>query len=174
MLWGRLSTLSGEPTRLTARSMPVHRSAAEMTSSFTVELGLRVPWGGCDPAGVVHFSQWFRWFDLATWNFFERGSMPLQEMMVQYGNAGLPLVSVSAELKSPARVHEDIVAATSVSAWKRKALEMRHIFRRGDTLLLEGRESRVWVLRDKSRPNGMRAADIPPEVIQHFRRLAPG
>ena len=144
-----------------------------MTAVFKAELSVRVPWGACDPAGTVHLAQWFRWFDLATWNYFERGGLPLQEMMQRYGNAGLPLVSVAADLKAPARVHEDIAVETSVSAWKRKTLEMRHVFRRGKTLLLEGSEIRVWVLRDPSRPSGMRAADVPPEVVEHFRRLAP-
>jgi 4-hydroxybenzoyl-CoA thioesterase len=145
-----------------------------MPSSFAVDLPLRVAWGACDPAGVVHLSQWFRWFDLATWNYFEHGGLPLQEMMRRYGNAGLPLVSIDAEIKAPARVHEEIAVETSVSAWKRKTLEMRHVFRRGTTVLLEGSESRIWALRDATRPNGMRAADIPAEVVEHFRRLAPG
>jgi len=144
-----------------------------MTSSFAAELSLRVPWGGCDPAGIVHLSQWFRWFDLATWNYFERGGLPLQEMMRRYGNAGLPLVSIAADIKVPARVHEEITVEASVSAWKRKTLDMRHVFRRGPTVLLEGGESRIWVLRDPTRPNGMRAADIPQEVVEHFQRLAP-
>ena len=145
-----------------------------MIAAFAVELSLRVPWGGCDPDGVVHLSQWFRWFDLATWNYFERGGLPLQEMMKRYGNAGLPLVSTAAEIKAPARVHEEIAVETTVSAWKRKTLEMRHVFRRGATVLLEGAESRIWVLRDPARASGMRAVDIPAEVVEHFRRLAPG
>jgi len=145
-----------------------------MTAVFQATLSLRVPWGACDPAGTVHLSHWFRWFDLATWNYFERGGLPLQEMMQRYGNAGLPLVSVMAELKAPARVHEEIAVETCVSAWKRKTLEMQHVFRRGKTLLLEGSEIRAWVMRDPSRPSGMRAADVPSAVIDHFRRLAPG
>jgi len=144
-----------------------------MTSSFVVALALRVPWGACDPAGNLHLSQWFRWFDDATWNYFERGGLPLPEMIKRYGTAGLPIVSVGAEVKAPARAHEWLTVETSVSDWKRKTLDMRHVFRRGTSVLLEGRESRIWALPDAARPSGMRAADIPGEVVEHFRRLAP-
>lgn len=142
-----------------------------MTAPFVVEMALRVPWGCCDPAGVVQTSQWFRWFDLATWNYFERGGLSIQEMMVRYGTLGLPIVGIAAEAKAPARAHEHIAVETCVTAWQRKTLDMRHVFRRGATLLLEGSETRIWVLPDPTRSSGIRAADIPAEVAEHFRRL---
>ena len=119
----------------------------------------------------MHFSQWFRWFDLAAWDFFERSGFSIPDMIAKYGTAGLPIVSVAANLMAPARAHERLTIETAVGAWQRKTLEMRYRFRRSDTVVLEGRETRVWVLPDRTRPNGMRAADIPPEVLAHFRAL---
>ena len=37
---------------------------------------LTVGWGDCDPAGIVFYPNYFRWFDDASWRLFEAGGLP--------------------------------------------------------------------------------------------------
>lgn len=142
-----------------------------MRTKWTNILSLRIPWGVCDPAGVVHFSQWFRWFDLGTWTYFERAGLSIPDQMKRFGTLGLPIVGIEAAAKAPARAHEELKIATTIGAWHRKVIDMHHVMRRDETVVFEGRETRAWVVRDGTRKSGIRAETIPAEVVAHFERL---
>ena len=38
---------------------------------------IRVDWGHCDPAGIVFYPNYFRWFDQCTSALFESAGLPL-------------------------------------------------------------------------------------------------
>jgi 4-hydroxybenzoyl-CoA thioesterase len=132
---------------------------SEMTS-FKVRVG----WGDCDPAGIVFYPNFFRWFDDATAHLFAMLGIPLPELQARYGTLGVPLLEASAKFAAPARPQEEIEVRSRVVAVNTKTFELRHEIFRGATQLLEGREVRVWAFADASRPRGMRAESIPAEV----------
>ena len=39
--------------------------------TFSASMPHRVEWGDCDPADIVFYPNYFRWFDAASWNLFE-------------------------------------------------------------------------------------------------------
>jgi 4-hydroxybenzoyl-CoA thioesterase len=90
----------------------------------------RIAFVDCDPAQIVHFSNYFRWFDTASREFF---------------------------------------TACGVPSWRDTEREsgiivMRHIARRGDTVLAEGREVRVFAVRESVDPPKIRAVAVPAEI----------
>jgi 4-hydroxybenzoyl-CoA thioesterase len=135
-----------------------------------VETELRVGWGDCDPAGIVYYPTFFRWFDVATFNFFETIGLPILDLQARYGTLGLPLLEASAKFRSPARPQDKLTVRTSLGALETRTIELRHAIFRDATLLLEGSELRVWAIADASRPKGMRAEAIPPEVRERLDR----
>jgi 4-hydroxybenzoyl-CoA thioesterase len=133
--------------------------------SRTVTTTIRVEWGDCDPAGIVYYPRFFHWCDVATWNFFAASGLPLIELQKRYGIIGFPLLEASATFRVPSRPQDPIAIATRLGTLRRKTLELRHAFSRDGVALLEAREVRVWAHHDATRPNGLRAAAIPPEVV---------
>src|SRR5258708_39252157 len=131
----------------------------------TVMMNLRIEWGDCDPAGIVYYPNFFHWFDVATWNFCAACGVPIGVLQQRYGILGLPLLEAKAAFKAPARPQDIMTIHTTLGALQRKAFQIRHLCFRGETALLEGQETRVWAHADARRPNGMRAAVIPAEVV---------
>ena len=65
---------------------------------------MTVAWGDCDPAGIVFYPNYFRWFDEASRRLFAAVGLPWETLFRRYDIVGLPLVSVSAlELTSRKR-----------------------------------------------------------------------
>jgi len=58
-----------------------------------------------------------------------------------------------------------VVIETSLAAIRRSSFELTHRLSRDGALAAEGFETRVWSVRDQTRPTGLRAQPIPPEVV---------
>ena len=72
-------------------------------------------------------------------------------------------MDAQASFRNPATYGEDIEIETWVERWGSKSFVMRHEARRGDTVLAEGREVRVFAVREAVDPPRIRAVDIPAE-----------
>ena len=51
-----------------------------------------------------------------------------------------------------------------MDSWRGKSFVMRHVARRGDTVLAEGREVRVFAVRESVDPPKIRAVAVPAEI----------
>ncbi|HZS85133.1 MAG TPA: thioesterase family protein [Stellaceae bacterium] len=131
---------------------------------------LRVGWGDCDPAGIVYYPVFFRWFDVATFALFAAAGLPILELQRRYGTLGLPLLEAGARFDAPARPQDLLRIESRIAAVGEKTVELRHAVFRDETRLLDGRELRVWAVADPARPKGMRAEPIPPEVAARLGR----
>ena len=124
----------------------------------------RIAFVDCDPAQIVHFSNYFRWFDTSSREFFTACGLPSWS-----GIIGTPLVDAQASFRNPATYGEDIEIETWVEQWNTKSFVMRHVARRGDTVIAEGREVRVFAVRDADEPTRIRAVEIPAEYREMCR-----
>jgi 4-hydroxybenzoyl-CoA thioesterase len=127
----------------------------------------RVEWGDCDPAGIVFNPQFFRWFDHGTTLLYEAAGWPKQEMLALFGGAGCPLVDTRATFKAPCRYGDDVTITTEIVAVKERSFDIRHSLRKGETLCVEGFETRVWTVKDPQR--GLKSAPIPEALAARFR-----
>ena len=122
-------------------------------------LTLQVHFGDCDPAGIVFYPNFFRWYDAASRNFFDRcGLPPWRETEKLYGILGTPLVEASSKFLRPATYGDTIQVHTSISSWEEKVFIQQHQIKRGDDLLATGEERRVFARRD---PDTGRIRDVP-------------
>ena len=126
---------------------------------------LRVAFVDCDPAQIVHFSNYFRWFDTASREFFTACGVPgWRDTERESGIIGTPLVDAQASFRSPATYGEDIEIESWVESWGGRSFVMHHVARRGDTVLAEGREVRVFAVRESIDPPRIRAVGVPAEI----------
>jgi 4-hydroxybenzoyl-CoA thioesterase len=131
-------------------------------SQFTVE------WGDCDPAQIVFYPNFFRWMDAASLRFFRAaGVPPWRELEAQSGIIGTPLVDASARFLRPATYGDVIDIDTAIDEWRGKSFVMSHIIRRGEEVLVEGREVRVFARRHPEDPARIQAVD-PPESVRKW------
>ena len=126
----------------------------------------RIEWGDCDPAGIVFFPRYFALFDHSTTLLIERAlGMRKAQFCEHYGFDGYPVVDTRARFLLPTRFGDDVEIATSVTAIRRSSFDLTHRLTLDGALAAEGSETRVWSVRDQTRPGGYRAEPVPPEVI---------
>ena len=130
---------------------------------------IQVEWGDCDPAGIVYFPRFFEFFDACTNALFERAGFRKAEMLRHYGLLGIPLIEAGAQFYVPAAFGETVAVETRIVEWGNSSFRVEHKMYKGDVLAAEGRERRVWTVRDSLRASGMRSEAIPQEVKDKFQ-----
>lgn len=73
-------------------------------------------------------------------------------------------VDAQAKFRNSATYGEDIEIESWVEDWGGKSFVMRHVARRGDTVLCEGREVRVFAVQDPEDPLRIKAIPIPEDI----------
>jgi 4-hydroxybenzoyl-CoA thioesterase len=128
-----------------------------------------IEWGQCDPAGIVFNPRFFEMFDTNSWMLFEAvlGVKP-QDLAATYGIVGIALVDARANLLKPAKFGDIVEIASRISEFRRSSFDVEHKIMVGGELAVEGTETRVWAVRNKSDPNKIKAAAIPPDVVARF------
>jgi 4-hydroxybenzoyl-CoA thioesterase len=126
---------------------------------FTVEFG------DCDPAQIVFYPNFFRWMDAASLHFFEAaGVPPWHRRKAGDGVIGTPIVDVHARFVAPATHGDRIEVETTIAEWRSKSFVLRHLIRRGATLLVEGREIRIFARRHPDDPKRIQAVAAPADI----------
>jgi len=146
------------------------RRFSDVMASFISQRQFAIEWGHCDPAGIVFNSRFFEFFDWGTWTLFEAAlGVPPPDLPVAFGIIGIPLVDVSARFIVPARFGDDVELISQIGEFRRSSFDIDHrLLVRGE-LAVEGRETRVWAVRDAADPSTIRAQPIPSEVIARFQ-----
>ncbi|MGH9939932.1 MAG: acyl-CoA thioesterase [Blastocatellia bacterium] len=129
-----------------------------------------IEWGDCDPAGIVFYPRYFAWFDAATAALFAAAGLPIHKLFPDYGIAGMPMVDTRARFFEPARFGDEVRIESVIAEFRRSSFDVRHRLFRGDTLTVEGFETRVWTVWDPEDPERLKAASIPAEVIARFTK----
>ena len=129
-----------------------------------------VEWGHCDPAGIVYFPNYFTYFDSSTNALFLRAlGFNKYEMLKKWDIVGIPLVDVGARFIIPSVFGDVVTIESTVVEIKRSSFRMQHRLLRGETLAVEGTETRVWVGRDPADPDKLKGLPIPAEVVASLK-----
>jgi 4-hydroxybenzoyl-CoA thioesterase len=124
-----------------------------------------VEFGDCDPARIVWFPNFFRWIDAASRHFFVQcGVPPWHELEQTHGIIGTPLVDTNARFVSTATYGDRLDIHTSVPQWRGKSFVQRYRAMRGDTLVMECDEVRIFAARRAHGTGGIRAVAVPADI----------
>ncbi len=121
----------------------------------------RVEFGDTDMAGIVHFSNFFRYMEAAETDFLHsRGlSVTWREGGTRFG---LPRVSAACDYKSPARFADVLEIAVTVEKVGRKSVGYRFDFRLGGADVAVGRITAVYCREVE--PHRLESVEIPDHV----------
>jgi 4-hydroxybenzoyl-CoA thioesterase len=125
---------------------------------------IRVDWGHCDPAGIVFYPNYFRWFDECTTALFENAGIPLPQLYRDHGLKGFPLLDAGAKFAAASVFGDSLDCESAISEWSEKTLKVRHRFCCGGSLMVEGWELRICAVPHPLDPQRIKAAPIPDVV----------
>lgn len=126
---------------------------------------INVEFGDCDPAQIAFYPNFFRWYDASSRHFFEDcGVPPWRELQKTTGVIGTPVVETSSRFIRPTSYGDVVEVHTSIVEWTEKSFVMKHELRRGDVLLAEGRDVRVFAIRHPDDPSRIKAVPVPEDI----------
>jgi 4-hydroxybenzoyl-CoA thioesterase len=135
------------------------------SASRTTHFDVAVEFGDCDPAGIVFFPNFLRWIDSASRNYFVACGVPSwRETETTHGIIGTPIVDVQARFLKPATYGDRLSVESGVSEWRNRSFVMRHTVRRGDDVLVEATEIRIFAKRVAGEHARIEAVAIPTFV----------
>ncbi len=135
-------------------------------------LNVIAQWGDCDPADIVFYPNYFRWFDAASRTYLEQILPPKRAMLERYGILGFPIVDASARFMRPSSYGDAIELRSAVEQWNERRFTVLHRGVRGGELLFEGREVRVAVRQHPEHAGRLQSIPIPEEIVAAFQRAA--
>lgn len=124
-----------------------------------------IEWGQCDPAGIVFYPQYLIMFDTSTGLLFARTGLTPAEMRTRYGIVGMPLVEQGTKFLAPCRFDDQIVLESEVGEWGRSSFTVWHRVLKGNDLVVDGFEKRVWAIADPERPGRIKPEPIPRDIM---------
>jgi 4-hydroxybenzoyl-CoA thioesterase len=128
----------------------------------------KIMFSDCDPAQIVFYPTYFKWFDQGTQRMFNEVGLEWSKFWPERGLAGLPIVDASAKFQGPARMDDEVTLESWVDEWRGRTFVVKHTIAKGGRTIVEGQEIRVWAARDADAPEGIKAAPIPDDIKARF------
>jgi 4-hydroxybenzoyl-CoA thioesterase len=130
-----------------------------------------VEFADCDPANIVFFANYFRWFDDCTTALFAAAGLPIRELFRSYSVVGIPIVESNARFLLPSTYGDELEVESRVAEWRKSSFVIQHRFTRKGELTVEGRETRVWAAAHPTEAHRLKAVPLPKEVIEKLSRI---
>ncbi len=129
----------------------------------------RVQFYELDPAGIVHFSWYFRYFEEAEHALWREAGLSIAPPDAEIG---FPRVAASFEYHRPLRFEEEFEVRLHVAAIAEKTIRYACTLTRGETRIATGTVTVACVTRRPGVP--MKAIPIPAEILSRFEAANAG
>jgi len=131
---------------------------------FSHTMTLSIQFGDCDPAGIVYYPNYFRFFDNATASMLSAAfGMVKRDWLAHYAIAGIPMVDTGARFLKPSTFGDTVKIVSEIFELGRSSFSVRHRLLKDEELAIEAHEKRVWVVREGEH---IRSAPLPDDVRQ--------
>ena len=138
-----------------------------MPDMFQSSREIRIEWGDCDPAQIVFYPNYFRWFDASTAHHFLKAGLAKPELIKKYDVVGFPMIDTRAQFHIPSRFGDAVTIETKIVKFGRSSFEVEHRLMRDGKLAVAGFEKRVLV-KNKPDGSGIISCTIPTEIKAYF------
>lgn len=138
-----------------------------MSEPFFSQREVTIEWGDCDPADIVFYPNYFRWFDASTASHFKAAGLPKPDLIRRFNVVGFPMVDTRATFHIPSKHGDTIIIETRFMNFGRSSFEVEHRLMRGNQLAVEGFEKRVLV-KKRNDGSGITSFPIPDEIRSLF------
>lgn len=122
-------------------------------------MDIQISFGHCDPAGIVFYPNYFRWFDRCFHTYLLKTAGGHRRLCRKLDAKGIGLMDVRANFTSPAMDGDLMTLDMTIRDWGHKSLTLGYLGRIGDRAVVEGTEVRgMFVTRD----GRLRAGEMAP------------
>jgi len=111
----------------------------------TFEHSIRVPYAHIDKMGIVYYSNYFVYFEMARAAFLREVGMPYGEM--ESRGVMLPVVEAHCDYRQPAR-YDDLLVVNSMCSTKGARLHVAYRVTRDEDLIVSGYTNHVCMSPD--------------------------
>lgn len=119
-----------------------------------------------DLAGVVHFSNYFRYMEEAEHALWRAAGLTVDRAGA---DLGYPRVSATFDYRSPLFFEDDFLIVARVHAVTTRTIKYTFAFTRGTTAIGTGSLTTACATRTA---DSMRAVEVPPDVVPRLRAAA--
>ena len=140
-----------------------------MASHF--ETSRRVEFCETDMAGIVHFSNFYRWMEQVEHEFFRSLGLTIVNHQSNGSVIGWPRVSATCRYESPARYEDIIQAKLIVQRIGVKSITYDVRFTRDGLPVANGSMKTVCCVMDPGQK--LRSIEIPPEYLSKIEEYQP-
>ncbi len=120
-------------------------------------LQIQISFGHCDPAAIVYYPNYFRWFDRCFHTFLQERVGGHGAFCARFDAVGLGLMDVGARFPAPAREGDRMTLKMRFADWGAKALRLHYTGVVDDRTVIEGHEVRGLFIKHDGR---LRAGDM--------------
>lgn len=137
--------------------------------AYRYEVTERVQFSETDMAGIVHFSNFFRYMERAEHAFWRSLGLSVTDHSVApEERIGWPRVHASCDYKAPLRFEEEFTVEMLVEEIRSKVIRYLFRFRNSHgSLVAEGRVTAACVRKDPA-TGQMKAVSIPERIVQNI------
>ena len=125
---------------------------------------IEVGWGDCDPAGIVFYPNFYRWFDACSHALLIAKGLSHRALNERFGIIGCGLIDTGARFTAPARFDDVLEAESHVAKLTSRTFTVEHVLRRGEVQICSGHEVRGCFAADDTEPGGIKAVALPAEL----------
>jgi acyl-CoA thioester hydrolase len=136
---------------------------------FEFRLKRRVQFYETDAAGIVHFSNYFRYMEEAEHALWRSAGLTISK---PGSEIGWPRVSVSFDYQRPLRFEEEFEAHIRIVEIGEKKIRYSCSILSSGTTIATGTMTVVCVAKRPNEP--MKAVPIPAEIVSHFQTVPEG
>ena len=136
-----------------------------MIETMKNEIEIPIEWGDTDPASIVFYPNYFKWFDIGTRHLLDAAGLPYQALMTELDLLGLPLVEANGKFLSPVRFGDTIRLTSFVSSWQRMTVKIGHRAEVNGKVCAEGLETRV-VAKLPTEAGSIEAVEPPERLLE--------
>jgi YbgC/YbaW family acyl-CoA thioester hydrolase len=122
-----------------------------------------------DLAGMVHFSNFFRYMEEAEHALWRAAGIRIDGGRTEMG---WPRVSATFEYRSPLFFEDDFTVAVRVKAVTKRTIQYSFVVTRETTAIGSGTLTTACVTRKLGQPDSMRSTDVPEEIVARLRVAA--
>ena len=128
----------------------------------------RVLFHETDLAGMVHFSNYFRYMEEAEHALWRAAGMRIDGAT----ETGWPRVSATFDYRSPLFFEDEFTVTVRVQAVTKRTIQYSFVVTRETTAIGSGSVTIACVARQPGRPETMRSIEVPADVVSCLRAAA--
>jgi len=121
----------------------------------------KVEFSETDAAGIVHYSNFFRYMEACEHAFFRSLGTSIVD---KSSGIGWPRVHASCDYRKPLYFEDELVIALRVTEKTSKSLSYEFIFTKGDIEAARGKLTVCCIRRNEA--GEMKSTDIPPNIAE--------